>query len=110
MSRSILNLIGVIILIVGLGSVALIERNARIEEANAIEDTEATHGLLHPEDYGSYARGAETIGGKSGVILNGWLQSVGDLGHSRSFAIVVAVVSFAAAAGIFAKSNLAAKK
>ena len=60
MSRTHLNVIGVLILIVGLSCVALIERNARIQDANAIEDSEATHALLHPEDYASYARSAET--------------------------------------------------
>jgi hypothetical protein len=110
MSRSILNLTGVVILIVGLGSVALIERNARIEDANVIEDSEATHELLHPEDYGSYVRTAETMGGKFGLLLDGWVQWAGDLGHSRPFAVTIAVVSLIAATGVFAISNLSSQK
>ena len=110
MSRSLLNLIGVAILIVGLGSVALIERNARIADANALEDSEATHALLHPEDYGSYTRTAESMGGKTGMLLAGGVQWVEDLGHSRTFAIAIAVVSLAAATGIFTTSNVSPGK
>jgi hypothetical protein len=110
MSRSLLNSIGVAILIAGLSIVALIERNARIQEASAMEDTEATHALLHPEDYGSYTRSAETVGGKTGLLLDGWLRSAGDLGHSRPFAITIAVVSLVAAAGIFSNSILSPRK
>jgi hypothetical protein len=110
MSRSVLNLIAVFILIVGLGSVALIERNARIAEANAMEDSEATHQLLHPEDYGSYTRSAEEMGGKMGLLLIGWIKSAQDLGHSRRFAIFVAVVSLLAATGVFAASNSSARR
>jgi hypothetical protein len=110
MSRSVLNLIGVIILIAGLGSVALIERNAQYEEAHAIEDSEATHALLYPEDYGSYARSAESMGGKFGLLLDGWLKSALGLGHSRSFAVTIAVVSLIASTGIFARSNLPSRK
>jgi len=105
MSRSLLNLIGIVILVAGLGSVALIERNARMEDASAMEDSEATHALLHPEDYGSYVRSAETMGGKFGLLLDGWLKSVLGLGHSRSFAVTVAVISLIASTGIFARTN-----
>ena len=110
MSRSILNLIGVVILFAGLGSVALIERNARIEDASAIEDSEATHALLHPEDYGSYVRSAETMGGKMGLLLDDSLQWAQGLGHSRPFAITIAVVSLIAATGIFTIANLPPRK
>ena len=110
MSRSLLNLIGVAILIVGLGSVALIERNARIADATAMEDSEATHMLLHPEDYGSYNRASEEMGGKFGTLLVGWIKWVGSLGHSRSFAVVVAAVSLIAGGGILISSNLSPRK
>jgi hypothetical protein len=106
MPRSILNFIGVVVLVLGLGLVALIERNARTQEDNSMEDTEATHALLHPEDYANYARSAETMGGKFGMLLDGWLQNAEDLGHSRSFAIVLAVISLGGAAGIFYRANL----
>ena len=110
MPRSVLNLIGVVILIAGLGCVALIERNARIEDANALEDSEATHALLHPEDYGSYVRSAETLGGKMGMLLGGWVQWAGNLGHSRPFAVAIAIVSLISATGIFTTSNLPPRK
>jgi hypothetical protein len=110
MSRSILNLIGVVILILGLGSVALIERNARIADANAIEDSEATHQLLHPEDYGSYVRSAESMGGKFGMLLGQGVDWAGGLGHSRSFAITIAFVSVIAAAGFFARSSVSSRE
>jgi hypothetical protein len=110
MSRSLLNVIGVFILVAGLGSVTLIERNARIQDANAIEDSEATHALLHPEDYGSYTRSAEMMSGKSALLLDRLVQNVEDLGHSRPFAITIAVVSFVAAAGIFMRSNLSPRE
>jgi hypothetical protein len=110
MSRSIRNLIGVLILIAGLGSVALIERNARIQDANAMEDSEATVALLHPEDYGSYVRSAETMGGKTGLLLDEFVKWVGGLGHSRPFAIAIAVVSLIAATGIFTTSNFSPRK
>jgi hypothetical protein len=110
MSRSILNIIGVAILILGLGSVALIERNARIADANAIEDTEATHQLLHPEDYGSYNRAAESVGGKFGMLLGQGVEWAGGLGHSRPFAITIAIVSVLAAGGIFARSSVTSRE
>jgi len=110
MSRSTLNVIGVIILIIGLSCVALIERNARIADANALEDSEATHMLLHPEDYGSYNRASEEMGGKFGSLLVGLMKWAVSLGHSRPFAVTIAVVSLIAAAGVFAKSNLSAGK
>ena len=110
MPRSILNLVGMVILFIGLGSVALIERNARFYDANSLEDTEATHALLHPEDYGSYVRSGEMLGGRTGVLLGGWIQSVGDLGHSRPFAITVAIISLIAATGFFATSSLSSRK
>lgn len=110
MSRSLLNLIGIVILVAGLGSVALIERNARMEDASAMEDSEATHALLHPEDYGSYVRSAETMGGKTGLLLAGWVKWVGELGHSRPFAISIAVVSLVAATGVFMTSNFSPRE
>jgi len=108
MSRFRLNLIGVLILLLGLGSVALIEHNVRVQEAAAVDDTPETHALLHPEDSREYARNAEMMGGKLTMIIDDWWQSITDLGHSRHFAIVVAVLSLGAASVIFAKSNLAA--
>ena len=110
MSRFRLNLVGVAILLIGLGSVAMIERNARIQEANSLEDTEATHALLHPEDSREYMRNAEMMGGKLGVLLNSWLQNVEDLGHSRPFAIAIAAVSLVAAAAVFTSSNLSSRE
>ena len=110
MSRSTLNLIGVIILIIGLSCVALIERNAQIADATAIEDSEATHMLLHPEDYGSYSRASEEMGGKFGSLLVGWVKWAISLGHSRSFAVVVAAVSLIAGGGILVSTNLSPRK
>ena len=110
MSRIHLNLIGVVILLAGLGGVALVEHNVRVQEANALEDTPETHALLHPEDSREYARNAEMMGGKFPMISDGWWQSAADLGHSRGFAMVIAVVSLGAAAVVFAKSNLGTRE
>ena len=110
MSRSTLNFIGVVILVIGLSCVALIERNARIADATALEDSEATHMLLHPEDYGSYNRASEEMGGKFGTLLAGWVKWAGNLGHSRSFAFFVAAVSLIAGGGILVSSNLSPRK
>jgi hypothetical protein len=110
MSRSTLNFIAVVILVIGLTCVALIERNARIADANAMEDSEATHMLLHPEDYGSYSRASEEMGGKFGALFVSWIKWAGGLGHSRPFAVAVATVSLIAAGGIFASSNLSPRK
>jgi hypothetical protein len=110
MSRFHLNLIGVLILLLGLGSVALIERNVRVQEATAMEDTEETHALLHPEDSREYVHNTEMMGGKMTIIIDGWWQSVTDLGHSRGFAMVVAVLSLGVAGAVFAKSNLSTRE
>jgi len=110
MSRFTLNLVGVAILFIGLGSVAMIERNARIQEANSLDDSEATHALLYPQDSREYVRSAEMMGGKLGLLLDGWIQSVTDLGHSRPFAIAIAVVSLIAATAAFTSSNLSSRE
>ena len=105
-----LNLIGIVILVAGLGSVALIERNARRYEASRVEDTEATHALLYPEDSRQYVRAAEEMNGKFVMIIEGWWQSAENLGHSRAFAVTVAVVSLLAASCAFSKSTFSPRK
>jgi hypothetical protein len=101
MRRSTLNFLGVAVLAFGLGSVMLIERNIRFDEAHRLEDTESTHALLHPEDYGAYERNAEQISGKIGLLFDRWGQSVANLGHSRSFALIQAALSLVGAAALF---------
>jgi len=110
MSRSKLNFLGVVILVVGLGCVGLIEHNVRVQEANAVDDTEETHALLHPEDSREYVRNAEMIGGKLGLLVDGWCQSLEDLGHSRRFAITIAVLSLGAATAAFTKSAFSVRE
>ncbi len=110
MRSSTLNILGVVILFLGLGSVVLIERNVRIEEETRVEDTEETHALLYPQDYASYARGTEMIGGKMTALMIQWQRELAELGHSRPFAIGIALLSMGAAAGFFAKSHLSPRR
>jgi hypothetical protein len=110
MSHFHLNLVGVLILVFGLGCVALIENNARVQEAAALEDTPETHALLHPEDSREYARNAEMMGGKFTIMIDEWWDSLTGLGHSRGFAVVIAVLSLGAAGAVFTKSTLSARE
>ena len=101
MTRTVLNIIGVAILILGLGIVAVIERNANVADQNALPETEANYYLNHPDDNRVYATTGQEIGGSFGVLLVGIMQFTGSLGHSRPFAITIAVVSFIAAGCAF---------
>jgi len=102
----ILNSIGILILFAGLGSTALIERNARLAEEARPQENEANYFLLHPESSRAYMRSANEMEGPFGVFLADRLKNISDLGHSRTFAIVLAVGSLAAAAGVFIKALL----
>jgi len=96
MSKLALHILGSIILAVGIGSAALVHWNAQHPpvELPYADD-------LNASDSRKYGYDVELYSGKVGVLMDKWIRSAKDLGHSEPFALSVAVVSIAAGISCF---------
>jgi len=101
--RSCLNLIGAIILLVGLGSAVLIYRTAE-NKANDVLGYEQGNGSFYPvkpEDSKKYLRDLELYGGKANVLADefrGWFVG---LWHGKSLAFTVGCITILISIGVF---------
>jgi len=56
---------------------------------------------LDASDSRKYSRDMELYSGKVGVLMDKWIRSAKELGHSEPFALSVAVISIAAGISCF---------
>ncbi len=92
--RSLLNYIGLVILIVGLGAGEFIYWRS-LREAPVAADADS------PYDSRVYEQTMERTVGIFGVLMDEWSRTVAKLEEPRAFAMTVAVVSMVAAGGCF---------
>ena len=104
-----LNLIGVIILLVGLGSATLIYRTAE-NDLNDVLGYEIIDGHTYPispEDSKMYLRNLQLYGGKASVLADELRRWFVGLWHGKSLAFTVAFISiFISFVIFFAANNL----
>jgi len=95
--RSLLNYIGVFILLVGIGVGEFIYwRSFQGGSATGDEDP-----LLSQYDSRAYQRGVQMYVGTFGLIMDQWSRAAAKLGEPRPLAITIAVLSMLAAGGCF---------
>ena len=96
-----LNLLGVIILLSGLGGATSIWlAQDRIDRQMAAGGTDAT-GPLSPEDSRRYTHDVEMYYGETGMLMDKWERWWERMTHGKPLAETMAVVSLAAAGGLF---------
>ena len=101
--RIFLNLIGAIILLVGLGSAILIYRTAG-DDSNNILGYVGGDGSVYPvtpEDSKKYLRDMELYGGKANVLADDFRRWFVGLWHGKSLALTVACITILISAGVF---------
>ena len=94
--RSLLNYIGIAVLLVGLGVGDFKYWRALQAEPDDEEDP-----LVSAENSRTYEREVERINGKFGLLLTQWTESLAALGNPRPFAVTIMVVSTLLAGGCF---------
>jgi hypothetical protein len=98
-----LDLISVIILLVGLGSAALIYQRAA-NDSNSVLGYEDGGGSVYPimpEDSKMYLRELELYGGKANVLAYQFRRWFVGLWHGKSLAFAVACIAIVASYGFF---------
>ena len=98
-----LNLIGVLILLVGLGSAILIYRIAE-NDSNSVLGYEEGNGSVYPvrpEDSKKYLRDMELYGGKANVLVDEFNRWFIGLWHGESLAYTVGCITIFISFGVF---------
>ena len=98
-----LNLIGVLILLVGLGSAILIYRIAE-NDSNSVLGYEEGNGSVYPvrpEDSKKYLRDMELYGGKANVLMDEFNRWFIGLWHGESLAYTVGCITIFISFGVF---------
>ena len=98
-----LNLIGVLILLVGLGSAILIYRIAE-KDSNSVLGYEEGGGSVYPvkpEDSKKYLRDLELYGGKANVLTDEFRRWFIGLWHGESLAFTAAGITIFISFGVF---------
>jgi hypothetical protein len=93
--RNWLNLLGAVVLLIGLGSAALIYQKAG-DRPNVVLGYEEGNGTVYPvepEDSKEYLRGLELYGGKANVLADKLRRWFVGLGQGKSLAGLVGVMS-----------------
>jgi hypothetical protein len=105
--RVYLNLMGVLILLVGLGSAVLIYWTAGSYEAGVLgyEQSDGSVYLVRPEDSKQYERNMELYGGKANLLADDFRRWFVGLWHGRSLARTVACITIVISAGVFFYAN-----
>ncbi len=98
-----LKLIGVLILLVGLGTAAWIYHGADTVPYGAL-GYEGGYPIM-PEDSKQYLRSMELYGGKANVLADELRRWLGGLFHGKSLAFIIACTSIIIALGIFYAAN-----
>lgn len=98
-----LNLIGTIILLVGLGSALLIYRTAKNDSNNVVayEQGDGSVYPVTPEDSKKYLRDLELYGGKANVLADEFRRWFVGLWHGESLAFTVACITIFISFGFF---------
>ena len=91
--RSICNIAGAVILVIGLISAAWIWQTQGRQQADP--ETSALPGSLSPDDSARYQRQVEIYSGKVGLLVERWTRQAAELGHGKALAETIAVVSLA---------------
>ena len=99
--RSTLNLIGVLILLTGFGSAALIWRAQDRAGKEGGDEVTNPGAPLATSDSRKQSREVEIYYGKTGVLLERWSERAESLAHGRPLAKIIAVVSCVTAVGCF---------
>ena len=105
--RTCLNLIGAIILMVGLASAILIYRKAE-NDSRDVSGYEQGSGSVYPvkpEDSKKYLRDMELYGGKANVLVDEFRRWFVGLWHGESLAFTVGCITIFVSFGIFYTAN-----
>lgn len=106
--RKYLNLIGAIILAVGLVSAALIYLTAQIESRNVLgyENEGGSSYPIMPDDSKQYLRSLEIYGGTANVLADEFRRWFDGLWHGKTLAFTVAFISIVISFGFFYAARL----
>lgn len=102
-----LNLLGAIILLVGLGSAFLIYQRAENVSYGAL-GYESAGGSLYPimpEDSKQYQRNMELFGGKANVLADKFRRWFVGLWYGKSLAFIIACTTIIISSGLFYAAN-----
>jgi len=102
-----LNLIGAMILLIGLGSAILIYRTAQ-NNSNSVLGYEEGDGSIYPvrpEDSKKYLWDMELYGGKANVLTDEFRRWFIGLWHGESLAFTVAGITIFISFGVFYAAN-----
>jgi len=101
--RTYLNLIGSVILLIGLGSAILIYRAAENDSNNVLGYVGGDGSVypVTPEDSKKYLRDMELYGGKANVLADDFRRWFVGLWHGKSLAFTVACITILISAGVF---------
>ena len=102
-----LNLIGAIILLVGLGTAILIYRTAENDSRDVLGYEQGNGSVypVKPEDSKKYLRDMELYGGKANVLVDEFRRWFVGLWHGESLAFTVGGITFLISFGIFYAAN-----
>ena len=105
--RTCLNLISAIILLVGLGSAALIYQRAGNGPYGALgyEIADRTIYPIMPENSKMYRHNLEVYGGKFNVIMDDFRRWFAGLWHGKSLAVIIACTTIVISFGFFYTAN-----
>jgi len=105
--RTFLNVIGVIILLVGLGTAFLIYRTAANEARDVLGYDQGNGSVypINPDDSKKYLRDMELYGGKANVIADEFRRWFAGLWHGESLAFMVGGITILIAICIFYAAN-----
>jgi hypothetical protein len=105
--RTYLNLISAIILVVGLGSAALIYQRAGNDPYGALgyEVVDGTIYPIMPENSKIYRHNLELYGGKLNVIMDDFRRWFAGLWHGKSLAFIIACTCTIISFGFFYAAN-----
>ncbi len=101
--RTFLNVVGAIILVVGLSSAVIIYKSAGKEAYGAwgYGVTEGTIYPIMPGDSKMYRHNLEVMGGKLNVMMDDFSRWFGGLWQGRSLAVVIGCTSIMISFGLF---------
>jgi hypothetical protein len=105
--RTRLNLIGVLIIVIGLGSAAWIYHHAPLLPYGAL-GYETIDGKIYPimpQDSKMYQHNLEVYGGKFNVIMDGFRRWFIGLWQGKSLAVIIACATILIALGFFYAAN-----
>lgn len=105
--RSWLNLISAIILLVGLGSAALIYQRAGNDPYGALgyESVDGTIYPIMPENSKLYRHNLEVYGGKLNVIMDDFRRWFDGLWHGKSLAVMIGCTTLIISLWLFYTAN-----